>query len=80
MNNPTRAQGGFYRATTSAKRYADGGDIVKSITWKSAQNPVEAFINEYLSMLKYGGPNSKVVKNTWSYNKIWSPGRKLSGR
>lgn len=73
-------KGGFYRATTSAKRYTSGGDVVKSITWTSAQNPVEAFINEYHSMLKYGGPNSKANANELSYNKIWSPGKNLIGR
>ena len=73
-------KGGFYRATTSAKRYTSDGDVVKSITWTSAHDPVEAFINEYRSMLKYGGPNSKANANEWSYNKIWSPGKNLIGR
>lgn len=73
-------KGGFYRATTSAKRNTLGGDVVKSITWDSAQNPMEAFVNEYLSMLKYGGPNSAANKNPWSYNKIWSPGKNMIGR
>ena len=72
-------KGGFYRATTSAKRYTKDGDIVKSITWTSAQNSTEAFINEFLSMVKFGGPNGGKYTNELSYNKIWSPGKKLIG-
>lgn len=71
-------KGGFYRATTSAKRYADKGDTVVLIKWTSAKNRKEAFINEYHSMLKYGGPNNRTIKNSRSYNKIWGPGLALS--
>ena len=71
-------KGGLYRATQSANRYVKiKKDTVKSITWKPAKNNREAFINEYKSMCKYGGPNNKKIKNKKSYNRIWSPGRRF---
>lgn len=71
-------KGGFYRSTRSAKRYVDKyGDVVSSITWTPASNSVAAFIDEFTSMLKYGGPNNNEIGNIMSYNKIWSPGRKM---
>ena len=59
-------------------------DKVASLTWKPARSTTQAFIDEYVSMCKYGGPNNSVVKNTMSYNKISSPGQyyyyKIHGR
>ena len=65
-------KGGYKRMLNSAKRY--GGDV-KSLTWTKASSHREAFINEYKSMCKYGGPNNRTIGNKNSLNKIWSPGR-----
>lgn len=51
-----------------------GGDV-KSMTWTKASSHRQAYINEYKSMCKYGGPNNSTVRNANSLNKIWSPGR-----
>ena len=70
-------KGNFRRATISANRYVSRyGDEVQEILWKSAPNNKTAFIDEYLSMAKHGGPNNRLINNKFSYNKIWSPGRK----
>ena len=68
------SKGGFKRAISSAQRYANKSEVA-SITWKKAANRTEAFIDEYKSMCKYGGPNNRTIKNTNSLNRIWSPGR-----
>ena len=64
-------KGSFNRAMKSAKvksnKYADE---VVSISWKSAKNTNDAFLDEYF-MQKVRG-----VNNPNTYNKIWSPGRK----
>ena len=65
-------KGGYKRMLNSTKRY--GGDV-KSLTWTKASSHREAFINEYKSMCKYGGPNNRTIGNKNSLNKIWSPGR-----
>lgn len=71
-------KGGLYRATQSANRYVKKNkDKVKSITWKPAKSNREAFIDEYKSMCKYGGPNNRSIGNKKSYNRIWSPGRRF---
>ena len=70
-------KGSFSRAITSATDKANKyGDEVVSLTWKSAPDSRTAFINEYISMCKHGGPNNGAIRNAQSYNKIWSPGRK----
>lgn len=69
-------KGGFSRAIKSAERNAAKySDEVASITWKSAPNSRVAFIDEYKSMCKHGGPNNRTIGNKKSYNQIWSPGR-----
>ena len=69
-------KGGFNRAIKSAQRNAAKySDEVTAITWKSAPNAKAAFIDEYQSMCKYGGPNNRTIRNANSYNQIWSPGR-----
>ena len=71
-------KGGYKRAITSASKTRRTNcvvDQVASISWKSAPNVRMAFIDAYMSMCKYGGPNNRVIKNTNSYNQIWSPGR-----
>ncbi len=70
-------KGGFKRALKSAERNAvNYNDSVKSISWIKAADEKSAFIQEYKSMCKFGGPNNSTIKNANSYNKIWSPGRK----
>ena len=70
-------KGGYKRALASAKRNAvTYSDEVAAVLWKSAPNSKAAFIDEYISMCKYGGPNNRAISNGNSYNKIWSPGRK----
>ena len=71
-------KGGYKRAITSASKTRRTNcvvDQVASISCKSAPNVRMAFIDAYMSMCKYGGPNNRVIKNTNSYNQIWSPGR-----
>jgi hypothetical protein len=59
--------------------HKSAGDKVVSATHFPAANGREAFIKEYQLMKETGqrplhwDPNSKL------YNKIWSPGKKLSG-
>ena len=72
-------KGGFKRAITSASKTRRTNGIIDevvSITWKKAPNSKAAFIDEYISMCKFGGPSNQLLKNKNSYNKIWSPGRK----
>ena len=60
------------RMEQSAKfRSQQNNDIVKSKTWESADNDIEAFIDEFLKLLKHGGP-----KSDSNYNVIESPGKK----
>ena len=72
-------KGGYKRAIASASKIRrDNGviDSVVSISWNKAPNSKTAFMNEYISMCKFGGPNNRAIGNANSYNKIWSPGRK----
>ena len=72
-------KGGFSRAITSAvKKAAKHEDDVVSIMWKSAPNSRAAFIDEYLMQKRFGGVLSS-GENLWTYNKIWSPGRRYYG-
>lgn len=70
-------KGGFKRAIQSAidhsidKKKKEVVDEVVSIQWKRANNHVEAFIEEFRYQLRKG------VRNSDTYNKIWSPGKKL---
>lgn len=65
-------KGGFQRAINSAERYVKKyGDTVESIKWKQAKNTQGAFIEEYALQTIRG------VNNDMTYNKIWSPGKKL---
>ena len=66
-------KGGFSRAISSAVRNTKGtGDVVTSILWKAAPNSKTAFIEEYALQSIRGVNNA-----TTTYNKIWSPGKKL---
>ena len=46
-------------------------DPVISMTWKYAPDTNTAFVDEYFKMAVRG------VNNPNTYNKIWSPGRKI---
>ena len=70
-------KGGFYRATTSAKKHLNADDKVMEIIWSSAKDNKSAFIDEFKKMLKHGGPNNREIHNALSFNRIWSPGRNL---
>lgn len=74
-------KGGFRRAITSAEQHAKpnalnkyAGDRVKSIKWMPASNNRQAYITEYLWQ------RERRVGNKWTYNKIWSPGRRYYRR
>lgn len=57
-------KGGYKRAINSARRNANKyTDEVASISWKSAPNKRTAFIDEYKSMCKHGGPNNSIIIN-----------------
>ena len=64
-------KGGYKRMILSAARY---DDVITQMTWKPAKNARLAFIDEFFGQLKNG------VNNDNTYNKIWSPGKKFSGR
>ena len=72
-------KGGIDRMISSGKRIlSDNKDEIASMMWKPAANNSDAFINEYLMQLSHGvlSANSKAL----TYNKIWSPGKKLFER
>ena len=70
-------KGGFKRAIKSATEKAtDYTDEVANILWKSAPNKNAAFIDEYFMQKKFLELKD-VFKSKNSYNKIWSPGRRL---
>ena len=72
-------KGGFYRATSSAKRYVKKEkDRVVSIMWKPAKTSKQAFIDEYIMQKRFGGVLSS-NRDLLTYNKIWSPGRRYFG-
>ena len=70
-------KGSFKRAIKSAIQHTKEGnkivDSVVSIRWKSAPSVREAFIDEYFMQSKR---YKDAIKNNYSYNKIWSPGKK----
>ena len=64
-------KGGYKRAIVSATtRQIMYKDEVVSISWKAANTTQDAFVDEYMRMMRRG------VRNTNTYNKIWSPGEK----
>lgn len=72
-------KGGFKRAIDSAIEHAKSsqlnnylGDTVLSITWDSAPNRTAAFVAEFYKQCARG------VGNASTYNKIWSPGKKIA--
>lgn len=69
-------KGSGARSKVSAKQHAENKRTVVSLTWEAAATERQAFIDEYIKMCQYGGPNNQTVKNKMSHNMIWSPGRK----
>ena len=73
-------KGGVNRAVTSAKRTRrlpdKSVDTVTGINWSSAPTHRDAFVDEYERMVshKYDIPQEK----QYLYNKIWSPGKKMT--
>ena len=72
-------KGPFSRAITSATEHTKKdllnnykGDEVVSITWKRANNAQEAFVEEFKMQSVRG------VNNPKTYNKIWSPGKRIT--
>lgn len=70
-------KGSLNRAVISAKVHSklkklNGKkcDKVVSISWRAAENDRRSFIEEFVLQTQRG------VKNPWTYNKIWSPGKK----
>lgn len=69
-------KGGLKRAIESAEQHAaDYCDTVVSINWRSAPNTKAAFVDEYLRQLSRGTLSANKAAKT--YNKIWSPGKKI---
>ena len=68
-------KGSFNRAIVSAIEHSKNnvGDMVVSIRWRAAPNAQIAFVEEYALMTQRG------VNNADTYNKIWSPGKKIYG-
>ena len=72
-------KGGFGRAIQSAVEHTKNKngnsisivDAVNSIRWKSAPNTKQAFIDEFFMQKKFK------VGNINTYNKIWSPGKRI---
>ena len=66
-------KGGFRRAITSATEHMASNNKVSAIIWAPTSSTEKAFIAEYLlqSTLKIKTTNTK------SFNKIWSPGKKM---
>jgi hypothetical protein len=74
-------KGGFIRAITSASRNAAKyGDEVTSIMWNLLQIKPQhlLIIDEFMMQTKIGVLSSNPFAQT--YNKIWSPGKRLLGR
>ena len=69
-------KGGYKRAIKSSKNHKSRKRKIVSIKWEKAKNSRQAFIDEYIKMCKYGGPNNKKINNLKSLNRRWSPGRK----
>ena len=78
-------KGGFGRAIASAVGHATKYiDPIVSIEWRKAENVKEAFLAEYGRMLergivlrKPGETMAQAIQNAYTYNLIWSPGKKL---
>lgn len=63
-------KGGYKRAIKSAvTKQVKYEDKAVSISWKAARTTQDAFVDEYMRMMRRG------VNNRNTYNKVWSPGR-----
>ena len=66
-------KGGINRALDSAKIHAKNIDDISSIIWTPTTSHRSAYVSEYLLQSTFG-LSREYGK---SYNKIWSPGRKI---
>ena len=66
-------KGGFQRAIDSAKEHLTSSNKVSAILWAPTPSTDSAFVTEYLLQSTLG--LHKTYEN--SYNKIWSPGKKI---
>ena len=65
-------KGSEARMRVSARTHSvANADPVVNTRWEPASSTNQAFVDEYLKMLRRG------VNNANTYNKIWSPGRKI---
>ena len=81
VRNEYVGKGPFQRMIQSAIEKMNQGtsiDEVVAMMWKPAANDVEAFIGDYL--LQAGRGVLSNIDNAMTYNKIWSPGKKLFER
>ena len=60
---------------SALEKTARYGDDVAAMMWKPAKDKASAFIGEYLLQTAQGVLSAN--KNANTYNKIWSPGKKL---
>ncbi len=75
-------KGSYDRMITSGKHHSSpikknnyNGDVVTSMKWQPAKTHTEAFVREYLWMDERG--LFSVDNEYLTYNKIWSPGKKI---
>ena len=66
-------KGGFQRAITSATEHMTDANKVSAIIWAPTSSGKNAFIAEYLLQSTL----SSVKQANNSFNKIWSPGKKM---
>ena len=81
-------KGGFGRSIASAVGHATKFiDPVVSIEWRRAANTQQAFLDEYMRMIKRGivirNRNeilAQSIQKAYTYNLIWSPGKTIYGK
>ena len=81
-------KGGFGRSIASAVEHATKFiDPVVSIEWRRAANTQQAFLDEYMRMIKRGivirnrnETLAQSIQKAYTYNLIWSPGKTIYGK
>ena len=81
-------KGGFGRSIASAVGHATKFiDPVVSIEWRRAANTQQAFLDEYMRMIKRGivirnrnETLAQSIQKAYTYNLIWSPGKTIYGK
>jgi len=81
-------KGGFGRSIASAVGHAAKFiDPVVSIEWRRAANTQQAFLDEYMRMIKRGivirnrnETLAQSIQKAYTYNLIWSPGKTIYGK